>query len=112
MGLMTSPWCIWRTNMPKRSMKNQTCHNNSVLRRAAGLKAKGWKVKADISGFKRPSTLNGSRPDIDATKGKRRRIIEVETQESKRKDRQQHRNLRNYAKFKKRTQFMMRTCKN
>ena len=97
--------------MPKRSMRNQTCHNYSVLRRAAGLIANGWKVKADISGFQRPFTLNGSRPDIDATNGKKRRIIEVETPESKRKDRLQHKNLRNFAKSQKNTQFMMRTCK-
>lgn len=97
--------------MTKRSSRNQTCHNNSVMRRAAGLEANGWKVKADLSGFSKPSILNGSRPDIDATKGKHRRIIEVETQDSKRKDRKQHKNLRNYAKSHRNTQFMMRTCK-
>ena len=97
--------------MFKRSARNQTCHDISVLRRASGLQANGWKVKADISGFPKPSTLNGSRPDIDATKGKRRRIIEVETQDTKRKNRQQHKNLRNYANSHKNTRFMMRTCR-
>jgi len=97
--------------MTKRSNRNQTCHDISVLRRASGLEANGWKVKADVSGFSRPLILNGSRSDIDATKGKRRRIIEVETQDIKRKDRQQHKNLRNYANSHKNTTFMMRTCK-
>lgn len=96
-------------NMP-RTKRSQTCHDSSVRRRAAGLRANGWKVKADVSGFSRPSTLNGSRPDIDATKGTRRRIVEVETKSSRNKDRQQQQNLRNYAKSKKNTQFMTRTC--
>ena len=97
--------------MSKRSKRNQTCHNNSVAKRAAGLVANRWKVKADIPGYKQPKTLNGSRPDIDATKGKKRRIIEVETPNSRFKDRQQHRNLRQYAKTKKNTKFMVRTCR-
>lgn len=89
----------------------QTCHDSSVRRRAAGLKANGWKVKADVSGFTRPSTLNGSRPDIDARKGHNRRIIEVETKDSRKKDRQQQQNLRKFARSRKNTQFMMRTCR-
>ena len=93
-----------------RTKRSKTCHDSSVRRRAVGLKINGWNVKADISGFSRPSTLNGSRPDIDATKGRRRRIVEVETKNSKNKDRQQQQNLRNYAKSKKNTQFMTRTC--
>lgn len=97
--------------MSKRLQRNQTCHNSSVAKRAAGLIANGWKVKADILGYKKPKTLNGSRPDIDATKGKKRRIIEVETSDSRFKDRQQHRNLRQYVKTKKNTKFMVRTCK-
>jgi len=97
--------------MIKRSKRNQTCHDESVRRRAAGLDANGWNVKADIYGYTRPKTLNGSRPDIDATKGKKRRIIEVETPDSRFKDSQQHRNLRQYTKTQKRTEFRVRTCK-
>ena len=97
--------------MSKRSKRNQTCHNGSVAKRAAGLVANGWNVKADISGYSRPKTFNGSRPDIDATKGRRRRIVEVETPDSRFKDRQQHRNLRKFVKSKRNTVFMVRTCK-
>jgi len=82
----------------------------SLRKRAVRLRINGWKVKADIPGFRRPSTLNGSRPDIDATKGSKRRIIEVETKTSRTKDKQQQRNLRNYAKSRRNTQFMTRTC--
>ena len=97
--------------MSKRSKRNQTCHNKSVAKRAAGLIANGWKVKADILDYEQPKILNGSRPDIDATKGKKRRVIEVETLDSRFKDRQQHRNLRQYANTKKNTKFMVRTCR-
>jgi len=96
--------------MYKRSKRNLTCHNNSAAKRASGLIVNGWKVKADVPGYKQPKILNGSRPDIDATKGKKRRIIEVETPDSRFKDIQQHRNLRQYAKTKKNTKFMVRTC--
>lgn len=82
----------------------------SVLRRAVGLEANGWNVRADISGFNRPSTLNGARPDIVARKGKRVRIIEVETPETRFRDRPQHRRLRGYARTHKKTEFNVRTC--
>lgn len=95
----------------KRTKHNQTCHDESVRRRTAGLESNGWKVKADIPGYTRPSTLNGSRPDIDAIKGKKRRLIEIETQDSRFTDLQQHRNLRKYAKTQKNTEFKLRTCK-
>ena len=36
--------------MAKRTQHNQTCHNSSVARRAAGLMANDWKVKDGISG--------------------------------------------------------------
>lgn len=94
----------------KRTKRAQTCHNGSVLRRAVGLEANGWSVKADISGFKRPPVLNGARPDIIAKKGKKIRIIEVETPNTRFSDRPQHRKLREYAKTHKRTEFNVRTC--
>ena len=97
--------------MARRSTRRQTCHDGSVRRRASGLRSNGWSVKADVSGFSRPPVINGSRPDIYATKGRQRRIVEVETQDTKRRDWQQHRNLRSYAKSHRNTQFMMRTCK-
>ena len=39
-------------------------------------------MKADVKGFAQPGTVGGYRPDVVATKGKQRRIIEVETTES------------------------------
>ena len=96
--------------MVKRTKRNQTCHDESVRRRAIGLEANGWGVNADISGYSRPNILNGSIPDIDATKGKKRRIIEVETPDTRFTDLEQHRNLRKFAKENKKTEFRVRTC--
>jgi len=94
----------------KRTRHAQTCHNGSVFKRAVGLEANGWSVKADISGFKRPPVLNGARPDIIAKKGKKIRIVEVETPDTRFRDRPQHRKLREYARNHKRTEFNVRTC--
>lgn len=92
----------------------QTCHNTSVRRRAAGLESNGWNVRADLPDYNRPMTLKvegkGVRPDIIATKGKRTRIIEVETPESRYKDRPQHRLLRSYGRSHKKTEVNVRTC--
>lgn len=49
---------------------------------AGELDGKGWNVRADVKGFSRPGTIGGYRPDIVATKGRERRIIEVETPDS------------------------------
>lgn len=96
--------------MKKRTLRNQTCHNNSILRRAVGLETNGWKVQADIPDFKRPPVMNHARPDIVARKGKQTRIIEVETPDSRFRDRPQHKKLREYARNHKRTEFNVRTC--
>lgn len=97
-----------------RSKRSQTCHNTSVRRRATGLESKGWNVKADIPDFDRPKTLHvrekGVRPDIFATKGKRTRIIEVETRETRYRDLPQHRLLRAYGRSHKKTEVNVRTC--
>ncbi len=100
--------------MTKRSRKIQTCHDTSVRRRAAGLESKGWKVDADIPDYDRPRTLKvggkGVRPDIFAEKGKRTRIIEVETPQTRFKDLPQHRLLREYGRSHKKTEVNVRTC--
>lgn len=89
---------------------NRTCHDGSVRRRAAGLEANGWNVKAAVQGYDSPPKLNGSVPDIFATKGKRTRIVEVETVDTKRSHREQHKRLRDYGKGQSRTEVQVRTC--
>lgn len=100
--------------MGKRSNRNQTCHDISVARRAAGLRANGWRVSADIEGYKQPKTLRvsgrGVRPDIIARKGKRTKVVEVETPDTRFRDRPQHRLLRQYGRTHKNTEVNVRTC--
>jgi len=80
------------------------------MKRAVGLETNGWKVKADIPGFKRPPMMNHAIPDIVAKKGKRIKIVEVETPDTRFRDRPQHRKLREYARNHKKTEFNVRTC--
>ena len=98
----------------KRSSKNQTCHDISVRRRAAQYESYGWNVQADIPDYTRPSTLKvdgkGVRPDIIAKKGKKTKIIEVETLESYHKDKEQHKLLRKFGRSRKNTIVNVRTC--
>jgi len=97
--------------MKGRSKHDQTCHNRSVVKRAAGLKANKWKVKAAVPGYPNPPKMNGRIADIVATKGKKTKIVEVETQSTKKAHKQQRRDLRDYADRRKNTEFNMRTCK-
>jgi len=66
-----------------RSKRSQATHDKKVRQEASKLKRQGFDVSADVQGFPKPETIGGYRPDIIATKGKQRRIIEVETVESK-----------------------------
>ncbi len=68
--------------MTQRSMTSQSKHDSAVRRIARDLKAKGYDVRADVTGFFQPRTFGGYKPDVVATKGKYRKIIEVETTES------------------------------
>lgn len=83
-----------------RSKKEQSDHNEEVLRLAKFYKQKKFDVQADLEGWTRPVLVNHRRPDIIATKVSLRRtregnifpeikkiIIEVETAESVKGDR-------------------------
>ena len=65
-----------------RSRSSQTKHDAEVRRIAKDLQRKGYNVKADVSGFKKPDTVRGYRPDVVAKKGRERKIVEVETPDS------------------------------
>lgn len=93
---------------PKISKQNRVSvhevkqsRNSSIARRAARLQTHGWKVRADITGFKRPTYLRigetKMRPDIVARKGKVVRIVEFKSS-----DKSQNASLlRKYAKENK-----------
>ena len=65
-----------------RSKTSKSKHDAEVRRNANRLEKQGYEVRADVSGFKRPDTIGGYRPDVVGTKGRRREVIEVETPDS------------------------------
>ena len=65
-----------------RSRKSQTKHDSKVLSIARKLERQGFDVKADIQDYEQPNTIRGFRPDIVGTRGRQRKIHEVETQDS------------------------------
>ena len=93
--------------MSRRSKGSQSKYDIAVRRIAKELKDKGYEVKADVRGYPRPDTLGGFRPDVVAKKGSERKIVEVETSESKdsARDRKQQQAFRAAAKRSKHTTF-------
>ena len=100
--------------MTKRSKNEQTCHDESVRRSAGMLRANGWKVQADVSGYERPNSIcvdnECRRPDIIAKKRGDTRIIEWETPTSYEKDRDQHSVFRKYARRRSNTHSSVKIC--
>ena len=64
-------------------------------------------MKADIPGFEKPGSLGGTGrvPDIDATKGSNKRIVEVETPKSLKSDKDQLEAFRRHAGQKPNTKL-------
>lgn len=93
--------------MAKRTRSSQSKHDREVRRIAEDLKGKGFDVKADVKGYPRPSTISGFRPDVDARKGKQRKVVEVETSESvgSARDLKQKQAFKGAAKNSKNTSF-------
>lgn len=93
----------------KRTRAEESAHAAKIKRLAKKLEKEGYKVKADLpgSGYTRPKPIGkGKRiPDIEATKRGVRKIIEVETPSSLRKDREQLKTFTRHAAQKKRTSF-------
>lgn len=91
--------------MAKRSARQQSKHDARVRKVAGGYKSQGWKVKADVRGYSAPRTIYGKRPDVIATKGKRARIVEVETRASMKKDIPQRNAFKRFASHDKKRKF-------
>ena len=101
--------------MAKRPKHEQTCHDESVRRRAAGLEANGWYVRAALPEYdEKPPKLcvNGdcAIPDIFATYGKWTRIIEVETPDTRYTHTDQHKILRRWRDQHKNVEVNIPTC--
>ncbi len=56
-------------------------HDRKVRQIAKELKQKGWKVQADLKTYDTPDGIgkNNYTPDIVATRGKKTKIVEVDT---------------------------------
>ena len=93
--------------MAKRSASKQTVHNARVNQRAKQLQRQGYHVKADLPGYPCPAPIGKGkkRPDIEAAKGAKRKIIEVETPETLERDKEQHITFRKSAAQKRNTSF-------
>jgi 2,4-dienoyl-CoA reductase-like NADH-dependent reductase (Old Yellow Enzyme family) len=91
-----------------RSNKSQSKHDKEVREIANRMKKQGYEVKADISGYGKPDTIGGYRPDVVAKKGSQRKIYEVETPESvdKARDKNQQSAFKNAAKRSKSISFV------
>lgn len=93
--------------MPRRSKDSQSKHDRKVEEIAKNYEKQGYKVEADVPGFPQPGTIGGVRPDVVAKKGTERKIVEVETPESKdtARDKDQQREFRKAANRSKNTTF-------
>jgi len=91
--------------MIKRSPRKQSEHDSRVRKIAGGFVSQGWKTNADISGYSKPRTIYNKRPDVIATKGKKVRIVEVETRSSMKKDISQRNAFKRFAGLDKKRKF-------
>lgn len=83
--------------MQKRTKAGQRRHDLSVLRSANYYENKGFKVKADLPDFTKPKKIKKFIPDLIVRKGKKEIVIEIETQDSNEKDKEQQQVFREYA---------------
>ena len=65
-----------------RNPASQGKHDRQVSETAQKYKGKGYAVAADVTGYPKPGTTGGYRPDLVVTKKGHTTIIEVETPES------------------------------
>lgn len=91
----------------KRTKAEESAHSTKIKRLVKKLEKEGYKVRAAIPRHTRPTPIGkGKRiPDIEATKRGVRKIIEVETPSSLRKDREQLKTFTRHAAHKRRTTF-------
>lgn len=90
----------------KRSASAQSKHDIAVKKTVNYYKQRGYNVTADLKGFTKPQEIKGYIPDVIATKGIKRNIIEVETKKSNATDKEQQSAFRNFAKQRVNTTFI------
>ena len=99
--------------MSKRTPRQQTKHDRTVERSAKSYQGKGYRVRADIAGFKQPGLIGGRRPDVVAQKGKKVVIVEVETKDTMKNahDLQQRNIFRKHERINKNVSFRLKKAK-
>lgn len=88
-----------------RTPKNQSTHDRKVRETANRYKREGWKVTADVPGYKSPKIINRKQPDIVVKKGRKTKIFEIETHKSMKTDKPQRAVFRKFARKKPNTTF-------
>ena len=91
-------------------MKMSSKHDKEVRKIAKKLEKEGWRVKADLPSYEKPSPIGKYKriPDIEATKPGSRRIIEVEGETV---DEEQIRSFQQSAKMRPTTKFILKKTK-
>jgi len=99
--------------MAKRNPIQQTKHDQQVKKIAEKYKREGFNVKADLSGYEQPQAIGiyGKIPDVEAKKGSKREIVEVETPETLTSHKEQHTTFKKHAAQKKHTKFTIKVAK-
>ena len=92
----------------KRTKTGQRKHDLGVLKSVRGYKSQRYKVKADLPGYKKPKNIGGFVPDIYAQKGKKEKIVEIETKATDKKDTKQLSAFEKYVGKSKYREFRKR----
>lgn len=96
--------------MANRTPRQQTKHDRAVEKTAEYYEKRGYKVQADITGYNKPDTINGRRPDVIAKKrGEQTVIVEVETKDSLEADTAQREKFQAYADAHDNVRFRNKT---
>jgi len=91
--------------MAKRTPRQQSKHDAGVQDSAEYYEQQGYNVQADISGYDKPKSIGGRRPDVIARKKQETVIVEVETKDSLEKDKAQQETFKEYADEHKKVRF-------
>lgn len=107
-GRVEEPAIISRKTM-KQEKKGQRKHDESVARSVVAYRQRGYSVRADLPGEKRPKKIGGFVPDIIAVKDQREVVVEVETGNLTKRDKEQRAAFQRYADSKKGREFKLKS---
>ena len=97
--------------MAERTKTGQKQHDSGVHRWIRGRQKEGFKTKADLPRYKKPSKIGGYFPDGWAKKGKIEKLLEVETSETLETDKEQRAAFRKWADQSPNRTFFTRIVK-